>query len=277
MDGEDGAPPPFPTAGAPAGCIWPAAAGREILTRLPLAHAVRRDDLVGRQGAVEGSGASDVVLYKAADWCLKTSRRRRFPSLDAARGAMVLLARKKKHLGSLALAETLLVLAPEAEAEDSAWWLWTVSPWVPTLRHSMAGAVERNDEATLAGALAAFAEAVVASLGLAASEGLQLDVHPSNFAISPDGLCYIDDDVGTGGTLPAIGHSILQRVEEYGGFATALEIYLSALEEMLSARLSAAQVRTLELTGALEQAMARSPAAGAARERLVRAVWRCSS
>jgi hypothetical protein len=240
-----------------------------------MAEAVRRGDLVGRQGAAEGSGASDVILHKAGDWCLKTSLRRRFPDLDEARKAMILLARKKNRIGSLALSETVLALAPEGAVEASACWLWTVSPWVPTLRSSMAAAAGRSDEATLAGALAAYAEAVVESLALAAREGLQLDVHPSNFAISCDGLCYIDDDVGTGGTLPAIGHAILQRVEEYAGFAAALEIYLSALEEMLPARLSTAQARALELTGALEQAAVRSPATGAARQRLVSAVWRC--
>jgi hypothetical protein len=138
----------------------------------------------------------------------------------------------------------------------------------------MGRAVERGDAASLASALAAFATAAVESMALAVRQEVQLDIHPSNFALTPDGLWYVDDDIGCSPLLPAVAHSLLRRVDEYSTWAAAVDVYLSALEEAF-VRLSADEVQALGLAAALDQVAVRTPAAEEARERLRHAVWRC--
>jgi hypothetical protein len=266
--------PPLPGPDLPAGFIWPAATGRAVLRQVPYDRAVLRGDLVGRQGLDDGSGTSDVLLIEAGDWCLKTSARRHFTDLDAGRAALLALARKKLQLGAFLPQETVLALVTAVRGDPGREsWLWTVCPWRPSLRRQMAGAVERGDEAALATALAAYASAATEAVTLASRHGVQLDVHPSNFALAEGGIWYLDDDIGTAFTLPAIGHALLHRVEEYARWEAAIDVYLSAFEEALPDRLSAAEARTL--TEALEQTAARSAAAETARERLRRALRRC--
>lgn len=277
---EAGPVPRLPGPDLPAGFIWPAATGRSILRKVPRDEAVSRDDLVGRQNLADGSGTSDVLLLQAGDWCLKTSLRRRFTDLDAGRTALLELVRRKSLLGNLLPRETVLALASDEEARTSGGaepeaWLWTVCPWLPSLRRQMAGAVERGDEAGLASALAAYAAAAIEGMALAARRQAQLDIHPSNFALTADGIWYVDDDIGTGSVLPAIGHALLQRVEEYGRWERAVDVYLSALEEALPAHLSAEDAQAIGLAEAVDQTVVRSSGAEAARQRLRRAIWRC--
>ena len=274
--GEAAPVPLLPAPDLPAGFVWPAASGREILQCVPREEAVRRDDLVGRQGLDDGSGTSDVLLVQAGAWCLKTSSRRRFADLEEGRTALLALVRRKLLLGPLLPRSTVLALVPGSDGEDEGGArLWTVCPWISTLRRQMGLAVERGDTAALASALAAFATAAVEAMALAARQGVQLDIHPSNFALTPDGLCYVDDDIGRSANLPAIAHALLRRVEEYAAWEVAVDIYLSALEEALAVRLNAGEARALGLAEALDQAPVRSPEAEAARQRLRRAVWRC--
>jgi hypothetical protein len=237
---------------------------------------VLRDDLVGRQGLDDGSGTSDVVLVQAGAWCLKTSSRRRFADLEEGRAAFLALVRRKLLLGSLLPRDTVLALVPGGNEEGAGAQVWTVCPWVSTLRRQMGRAVERGDAASLASALAAFATAAVESMALAVRQEVQLDVHPSNFALTPDGLWYVDDDIGRSPLLPAIAHCLLRRVDEYSAWEAAVDVYVSALEESFD-RLSADEVQALGLAAALDQVAVRTPAAEEARERLRSAVWRCPS
>jgi hypothetical protein len=237
-----------------------------------MAEARRRDELVGRQGLDDGSGTSDLVLLQAGAWCLKTSPRRRFADAAAGRAAIVEAARKRVALSDLLPRESVLALV---EDPDGGAWLWTVAPWATTLRRRLHEAAAGGDEAGLAAALAAYAEAAVAALALAARRRLVLDVHPSNFALLPQGLCYLDDDIAAGAALPAIGHALLRRVEEYGDHPRAVEVYLTAFEERLPAAVSAAEARALGLAAALAEAPARGPAVEPARARLARAVRGC--
>jgi signal recognition particle receptor subunit beta len=85
--------PPFPDAGVASGFVWPAASGRDILKRVPSVDAVLSSDLVSCMVASDGSGSSDVLLFEAGIWCLKTSLRRRFADLDTGRFRIVELAR----------------------------------------------------------------------------------------------------------------------------------------------------------------------------------------
>lgn len=277
MSRAEAAPAPrLPGPDLPAGFVWPAASGREVLRRVPRDEAVLRDDLVGRQGLDDGSGTSDVVLVQAGAWCLKTSSRRRFADLEDGRAALLALVRRKLLLGSLLPRDTVLALVPGENEEGAGAQVWTVCPWVSTLRRQMGRAVERGDAASLASALAAFATAAVESMALAVRQEVQLDVHPSNFALTPDGLWYVDDDIGHSPLLPAIAHSLLRRVDEYSAWEAAVDVYLSALEESF-VLLSADEVQALGLAAALDQVAVRTPAAEEARERLRSAVWRCPS
>ena len=67
--------PPLPDPNVPSGHIWPAPEGRDLV-RMALAEKPQwRRDLVAQPGSREGSGKSDVLIYQAGSWCLKTSRR----------------------------------------------------------------------------------------------------------------------------------------------------------------------------------------------------------
>ncbi len=274
--GQAGPDPPLPGPGLPAGFIWPADSGRALLKRVPFTEVVPRGDLVGRQGLDDGSGTSDILLFKAGGWCLKTSLRRRFADVETGRAALLALVRKKRLLETFLAPETVVAVVPEDTSDGArSAWLWTVCPWWPSLRQQMAAAVEQRHEAALASSLAAYATAAVEAMLIAARRQVQLDVHPSNFALTPGGLWYLDDDIGLAPTLPAIGHALLQRVEEYGKWSAAVDIYLAALEEALASRLSALDVQTLGLAETVEQTTVRSAVAEAARTRLRRAIWRC--
>lgn len=267
------ADPPFPVPDVPSGHIWPGATGRDVLRSLPLEDAGRRPDLVDQRGTAEGSGTSDTIIYRAREWCLKTSPRRLYRDVDDARAAILALVRKKLLLGSLRPEDTVIALREDGPARL---WLWTVCPWMATLRGLMEQAKERGDEMALATALTRFADAAVRSLQLAVRSGLALDVHPSNFGAGPEGVCYLDDDIGEASRIPAIGYALLRRVEEYQEMSRAREAYLAALEEALPQNLSAAEARALDLGPAIEHAQVKSAAAAAAQQRLGRAVWRCT-
>lgn len=261
-------PPPLPSPAVVAGAIWPATAGRQILAQVPLATARPRGDLVGRQGREEGSGTSDLFLLQAGPWCLKTSIRRFHRDRTEGGEALVELARRKLALGDLRARDTALVLAEDPRGV----WLWTVAPWMPTLRGQMRDADEAADEAALTTALVAFAEAALASLALALRQGLALDVHPSNFGSLNERTCYLDDDIAKGDRLPALGHALLRRVEEYAHRPAAVESYLATLERRLAAALTPAQAATLNLDDSLHLVAARSDLGREARDRLARAV-----
>lgn len=258
-------PPLGGTSIAP-GNLWPAASGREVLRRLTGARPRPRLDLVAQLGDRDGSGRTDTVIYDAEGWCLKTAIGRRFDDLDAARVALVKLARTKIALGALTLAHTVLVTAGDP---DTGYWVWTFAPWRTTLRAAMSDAVARSSEARLGEALRRFADAVAESLLRALRSGQGLDLHPSNFALDGDLLVYLDDDVTPAPPVPGAAHAILQRAEEFADHPAAVERYAAGLIEQLSARLTADDIARLQLVDELRTTRPRAAAARTLRTRLL--------
>jgi signal recognition particle receptor subunit beta len=204
--------PQAPDPDAPSGAIWPTPRGRETLRSLAGEPLRKRTDLVGRPSASNGSGTSDAFIYQAGKWCLKTSLRRRYLDSVEAKSALLALVRSKLWLQAFLASETVLSLSADRKGVH---WLWTVTPWLVTLREQMAHADAASDERALGRALGEFAKTAVASLALAVRSGVAMDVHPSNFARDGGRTVYLDDDIRKGNALPAIGYNLLQRVEEY--------------------------------------------------------------
>lgn len=257
--------PPLPTADVATGLIWPAF-GREVLRAIDTSELVVRDDLVARHGAADGSGKSDVIICQAGRYCLKTSLRRRHREAEHARADLIQLARAKMRLGEFLLPGTVLAV----ESEPDAHWLWTVTPWVTTLRAAMSGAIATGDEEELARALERFAAAAIESVWLAARQQVVLDVHPSNYAEVGGRLRYIDDDVGVGRALPAIGHALLRRAEEYARFPAALRRFGEAIVERAGRQLDA--VERAGLVEIVRDVIVRAPAAETLRARITSAL-----
>ena len=256
---------PWPSASVPSGFIWPGTRARELLAGLDFSVAVHKSELTGQPGHLDGSGRDDLVVYQIGDWCLKTSVRRRYDDADDARAALAHQARAKVSLGHLLLDGTALALAREP---SGSYWLWTIAPWRTTLRRAMSDA---DSSASLAEALLEYAGAVLASIDMAARRGIVLDVHPSNFASSGSGLAYLDDDIAMGSRLPAIGHSIIQRVSEFADRRDAVDVYIDRLAAALAEREPEAITQT-GLIDAIAAASAATPAAATARARLLTAL-----
>ncbi|HET9953205.1 MAG TPA: ADP-ribosylation factor-like protein [Polyangiaceae bacterium] len=262
--------PPWPSNTLPSGFIWPGTRGRELLA-LDYGRAVRRDDLVGQSGANDGSGRSDAYVYRVADFCLKTSARRRFTDGDDARALLARTARSKVSLGELLLKDTVLALVPS----DGTFWLWTLTPWCQTLRSRMNAASAGEDENALGQALIEYSNAALTSLELARTRELVLDVHPSNFATTEQGLVYLDDDVESGSVLMPIAHALLQRVTEYMRHPHAIAAYVGKLVEEIPLRFTRRSAAALGLRSLLESASVGSRPAEQARQSLLLAVDRC--
>ena len=265
---------PMPSADVMTGFIWPATTGRDVVRRLPISNAIFRDDLIAQQGSRNGSGSSDMIIYKAGDWCLKTSRRRRYKDVDEGRDALIQLARSKITLGNLLIADTVLILQQDLEKH---YWLWTIAPWASTLRAHMAEADAAGDEESLGLALERFAIVAVQAMLLAASSGVALDINPSNFGIHQDRTLYLDDDISSGSSIPAIGYALIQRVDEYAHHEAAINRYMETLQREISRRINGDKAKSLDLERAIEQTAARSAEAQDARKRLSSLVARCAN
>jgi signal recognition particle receptor subunit beta len=259
----------FPDPMVPTGFIWPGNNGRNIVRELLMEERVFRHDLVGRHGGVDGSGRSDILLYQAGNWLLKSSPAKRFTEVDEAKNALLELARKKVMLGDMLLPDTVLTLAI---APDGGLWLWTVTPLVTTLRAAMISADRSADEEALGQALESYADATVASLRLMRDRDAILDIHPGNFAYSEDNIVYIDDDISVGNQDPMIGYLMLQRIAEYEHRPAAVDRYIVRLEEGLRKNLSPRELRDLEVSNSIEAAPTRSSAVREAQVRLVRTI-----
>src|SRR5690606_36662016 len=135
----------------------------------------------------------------------------RFLDVEAARDALLQLVRHKLLLGDLLVQNTVLTVQHGPTGD---FWLWTISPWLTTLRGAMSHAVHRRDGAELERSLVLFGQLAVRALILAAKSEVLLDVHPSNFASLRDRCYYLDDDIARGARLPAVGFALLRRVEE---------------------------------------------------------------
>lgn len=252
---------PIPT--VPSGFVWPAAGGREILCQLPLSQARQRTELEG-PGMVDRS--ERVFIYEAGTWCLKTSPRRCYPTLEQARDALVLLARNKMALRSMLVENTVLTLRSEATGSQ---WLWTISPWLTTLGRTMLLAKRDRDTGALEQALMDYARAVLEALKLAVRQHVQLDVHPSNFAKEGSKVVYIDDDIFSGERPPRVGHALLGSLEDFCEFPDALDAYASRLLSGLKEELRAPELALLGLRDALGATDVRSEPVRALRGRLL--------
>ena len=260
--------PPLRDATIAPGNLWPAATGREVLRRLAQVRPRARHDLVAQLGDRDGSGKVSTVIYDADGWCLKTSTSRRFDDLDAARVALVKLARTKIALGTLTLSSTVLVTSSDS---SGGYWVWTFAPWRTTLRAAMTDAMTDGNPARLGDALTQFAGAVTEALVRALRAGQGLDLHPSNFALDGDALVYLDDDVVPAPPVPGAAHAILQRAEELQGYTAAIERYAASLIEQISARLTGEDLARLRLVDELRAATPRAAPARALRARLLAA------
>ncbi|MEZ4371529.1 MAG: ADP-ribosylation factor-like protein [Polyangiaceae bacterium] len=266
--------PPLPRADVPSGLVWPSANGREILQRIPIDDAILHTELTGRSGTADGSGRSDAYIYEAGIWCLKTALRRRYLDADEARDALLQLVRHKILLGDLLVQNTVLTVQNGPTGD---FWLWTITPWLTTLRGSMTHAVHRRDSTELERSLVIFGELAVRSLLLAARSEVLLDVHPSNFASLRDRCYYLDDDVARGSRLPAVGFALLRRVEEYADWPAATEAYIDVVAAGMAEHLKQSDIERLDLRRALQDAIVRSPGALAAKERFLAALASCSA
>lgn len=258
--------PPRPHAKLRAGCIWPPERGREILRELASLPAVRVAEVVGQQGRSDGSGSTDLIVERAGGWCLKTSPRRRFASEDEGRFAALAIVQRKLAIAGLLPPDSALALVGDNAGGA---WIWTISPWMTTLRSSLRGAEEAFDEALLAGLLESFAGVAMRAIRLAAERSIRLDLHPSNFGWHGAELCYLDDDLEAGAHLPAIGHSMLQRVEEYRQWPAAIARYSDALAAGIAAEVGVEAARVTALRASIEAVTPRCAEVGAARERLL--------
>ncbi|MDH5493285.1 MAG: hypothetical protein OEY14_15130, partial [Myxococcales bacterium] len=266
--------PPQPTHDVPSGFIWPSASGRSVLRQLDRDQPARlRSDLAGRHGLADGSGRSDLLLFQLGSFCTKTSPRRRYGDVDEGREALLHLARSKSVLGDLLPRSTTLVLFPDGRGSH---WLWTVTPWLETMRSAMAKAIEAADEAALSQQLEGYARAAILSMCVAARRGAVLDVHPSNFAFDGSAIAYLDDDIASGSRMPSIAYAMLQRVQEYAAHSKARESYIVRLQSEIERRLSSSDVRKLDLVAIVEAEPVRSEEAKAARERILGSVLRVS-
>jgi hypothetical protein len=264
--------PPRPHPELPAGSIWPGERGRAILREIAALEPERMTSLVGQLGRAVGSGSHDLILERAGEWCLKTSPRRRFEDEDGARLAALGIVQRKLYLEELLPHDSALAMVDDPSGGS---WIWTLSPWMTTLRVALERAEERADEKQIAYNLSAYAEVIVRALALASDKQIQLDVHPSNFGWGSGSLRYLDDDLGRGSRLPAIGHAILQRIEEYAAWPRATGAYVDLLVELLPARVNAMAIERTGLRATLEAEPTRSAAAAEARRRLLKAAWRC--
>lgn len=264
--------PTLPSAEVRSFNIWPPASGRETLRLVPFDRAEYRPELRQRKGKEDGSGKADTYVYRAGTWCLKTSAQRCYPDEETGRGALVQLARRKVGLGDQLPPHTVLVV----QESDEGHWLWTVSPWLRSLRFEMTEAEAIHSHAALSTSLCSYAQASVAALTALRDRQVVMDVHPSNFARVGQQLVYLDDDIGIAVAIPTIGHSWLKRVEEYRNALDAVERYVSELEEQIQTRLSRHDVVALDLEASVAETSVHSELALEARTRLLSALATCA-
>lgn len=215
--------PSLPPIDLPEGSVWPDPEGWRWLREARSAAASLHEPT----SPFDGSGKRNTFVFRAGAWCLKTSTDRAYDSRASAEVALGVLARRKLALGAWTLPSTAL-LVHEAEGRH---WLWTLSPWVKTLRTTQEEHFARRDQAALGASLEVFASAVTGAIALALRQGICLDLHPNNFALWDGKLRYVDDDIFPSSRLPAVGHAILRRVIEFADAPEAIERYLSRLEE----------------------------------------------
>ena len=183
-----------------------------VAAELLAARLEPRRDLVGVQGPRIGSGRSDGEFWRYEGWFLKSRGGLVFRDSVQAEAAFHRLRDMKLKLGALVPAHALLALLAD---RDGQFQVWTVAPFLLTLREQLDAAAAARDETAMARALAAYARGLGLTLELAVEQGLSLDPNPSNFASQGGQLRYIDDDVALHRGAIGLEDAFLARFTEY--------------------------------------------------------------
>jgi signal recognition particle receptor subunit beta len=254
----------LPTADVPRGFVWPAVEGRNTLRRVPLLEAVRRP-LARSRGPRGRASPSQAILFEAGNWCLKTSRRRRFSSPDEARKELSRLAHNKLELGALCVPRTILVAQHDPDKRYS---VWTVSLWQPTFTSQLEQAAKNEDESALSEVLSHYARVVVRSLRVCLDSNRVLDLDPRNFGLFCDEVFYFDDELPYGVEMPLAGHAMLRRFDEYAAHPGALGVYLEVLLQELERHLRVGEAEQLNLHHSIAKTIVGTDASKRAKNRL---------
>ncbi len=219
----DVAPPSLPDAEAPTGFIWPAHTGRATLRAMAAAGGLADRPRRAASGAFTHEGGGRV---------LRTHSALRYESADNARQALVRAARERTQLEQLLAPDTVVVAHA---ASDTAWWIWTAMPRLPTLREvlAQAGAPGPSASSLLDAYGAALAEAFRVSIRYGFGLSLELDA----FGVDGHVLRYVGDTrpaLAVDHVSSALAHP-LTELERAGADVGAV---LAAFERELQRRLT---------------------------------------
>lgn len=277
--------PIFPSRELPDNFFWPID-NRRYLADITLENLEQCSMLSGQQGLADGSGKSDALIYRAGNWCLKTSLRNKFNTIEEGYNALTKLSKKKAALSSLLPPKTILVLQPE---NKSSCWLWTLTPWYKTLRSLMVEAIENNNETILAASLQAFARVAIDAIILTSQQNISLDIHPSNFALpnyqtnskinllSYESIVYLDDDIMEVAECLTIGYALLRRIDEFEKWEKAINLYLLTMEDAISNKLSQSDIKKLRLVEAFQGIPVRTIKAQEFTKHIISVIKECRS
>jgi signal recognition particle receptor subunit beta len=118
------APPPLPSADAPAGHVWPPHVGRRCLEAIRGARSVSGNDK--RIPALLDGETFRATMGAGGQWLAVTGRLDRFPDEDAARVALATAARNQAPTDEDS-EEALLALLALVTGDDGSLWLWTLT------------------------------------------------------------------------------------------------------------------------------------------------------
>ncbi len=251
---------PRPGAEARSGHIWPGAS-RSVLAAIPWEDVCRVD---GYESDVLHQGAH---VFRAGGWRLEAQPPRSDDDSNAARIELSRRARVQMVLGPLKPSRVILAVAFDG---DDAPWLWTMTPWAPSLADSLADAYHDGDERRLGDVLCIYGVALALGLRVEIDKGVKLTFHARNFVLGDDErprYC----DVGYGDDRVARATALLGPALAYGGAPAAIERYGSTMVQRF-ASFSATQLAGLDLLPALASASVGGDVATRLRSRLVGAV-----
>lgn len=226
-NGREAARPPrragifLPTPNVPAGFIWPAHTGRDILRRLAESGKLPTRAYDSGEGTYE---------LKAEGYVFRTRVGERFDSIDAARQALVRGARERAQLGHLTPPDSVLVAS---DGGDDAYFVWSLVPDVEPLAEGLASTTDPD-------AAHRWLEAYGATLADVAKAreryGLELSTNLTKFGFRGERLRYLGDVVRV--SAPGVGlqswiAKALADVESAGWDATTVR---TAFERELGRR-----------------------------------------
>lgn len=226
----DGVFAPLPTADVPTGFIWPAHTGRATLRKLAHGGALARSIHVD----------ANVVEHRIEDHVLSTSKVARFGDAENARQALVRAARERTQLGSLLVADTLLVVQPSS---DGASWLWTVSPRVEPIREWLDGQESRRR-------LELLASAIAQAISVSVHHDLALQPTLRAFGAESDNVRYVGLLGPSGGSKRAAMLLLDGVSSDLASMGHDAESFIASIERELPRRLEPHDLRTIGLKSA---------------------------